>query len=153
MKLHIINDANDLCIQLHIAFIRSAEDSPIPQGPGLYFAASPTSVDPARRLHSSPTMITQEQVEQALGSVIDPELGINVVDLGLVYGVDIQGDAIRVRLSMTSPTCPMGEHLRDQATRAVRERVPGAGKVDVDLVREPAWHPGMMSETARRMLG
>ncbi len=113
-----------------------------------------TSVGPARRLHTSPSiMITREHVEQALRSVVDPELGINVVDLGLVYGVDIAGGEVRVRLSMTSPTCPMGEHLRDQAARAIRERVPGAGPVDVALVREPPWHPGMMTEAAKRMLG
>ena len=98
-------------------------------------------------------MPTRDQVPKALRSVVDPELGINVVDLGLVYGVDILESSVGIRLTMTSPTCPMGEHMRDQATRLVREQVPDAGKVEVTLVRDPPWNPGLMTETAKRMLG
>ena len=98
-------------------------------------------------------MPTKDQVLQSLHSVVDPEVGINVVDLGLVYGVDIQGTQVRVRLSMTSPTCPLGEHMRDEATRRIREQVPDAGEVEVTLVRDPPWNPGMMTRTAQRMLG
>lgn len=86
-------------------------------------------------------------------SVKDPELGVNVVDLGLVYGIDIDGPRISIRLGLTSPTCPQGEHLAGEAVRRVREAMPDAGSVAVALVRDPPWHPGLMSGEARRALG
>ena len=98
-------------------------------------------------------MTVPEQVEQALRSVVDPELGVNVVDLGLVYGIEAEGNRVRVRMGLTSPTCPMGGHLREQAEKRIREQVPGIAAVDVDLVREPPWDPSRMSEAARRLLG
>ncbi len=98
-------------------------------------------------------MPTRDQIERALRAVVDPELGINVVDLGLVYGVDVEGARVRVRLGMTSPTCPLGEHLREQAARLIRERIPDVGDVEIVLVREPPWRPGLMTEIAKRMLG
>ena len=97
-------------------------------------------------------MPTRDQIDQALRTVVDPELGINVVDLGLVYGVDIEGTRVRVKLTMTSPTCPLGEHMRDQADRAIRKQAQDVGDVEITLVREPPWNPGLMTEAAKRML-
>ncbi len=97
-------------------------------------------------------MPTRDQIEQALRTVVDPEVGINVVDLGLVYGVDVEGTRVRVKLTMTSPTCPLGEHVRDQTARAIRKQVQDVGEVEITLVREPPWHPGLMTEAAKRML-
>lgn len=98
-------------------------------------------------------MPTREEVETALRTVVDPEIGINVVDLGLVYGIDVGPDAVRVRMTMTTPACPVGGLLRDQASRALKERLPGARTVDVELVWDPPWHAGLMSPAARKQLG
>lgn len=97
--------------------------------------------------------MTEEQVREALRSVIDPEVGVNVVDLGLVFRIDIAGESVRVSLGVTSPACPLGPHLTGAAASAIRIFVPEARSVSVDLVLDPPWKPEMMSEEARRLLG
>jgi metal-sulfur cluster biosynthetic enzyme len=91
-------------------------------------------------------------VLDALRHVIDPEIGINVVDLGLVYATDVQGGHVRLTLTTTAPACPLGETLSREVGAAVR-RVPGVTSVSVDLVSEPPWQPSMMSDSARAQLG
>ncbi|MGQ9365861.1 metal-sulfur cluster assembly factor [Azospirillum sp. A39] len=96
----------------------------------------------------------RDAVREALRAVIDPEMGIDVVELGLVYGIDVAPDgAVSVRLTMTSPACPLGEYLRETAESAIRVAVPEAGGVDVALVVEPPWTAERMSPAARRQLG
>jgi metal-sulfur cluster biosynthetic enzyme len=98
--------------------------------------------------------ITEAEVVKALFSVVDPEVGINVVDLGLVYGIEIQGGQdVRVRLGLTSPTCPLGSVIQDEAEVALHLRLPAVRGVDVEIVTEPAWSPDRMSADARRTLG
>src|SRR5207244_3587158 len=95
---------------------------------------------------------TQEQVYAALREVYDPEIPVNVVDLGLVYDVKIIDDWVGVKMTLTTPGCGMGGEI----SQMVRERVLNLGGVhecDVRLVWEPAWNPGMMSEGARKKLG
>lgn len=87
-----------------------------------------------------------ERIWAALRSVDDPELGINIVDLGLVYGVDAEDGRVSIRLTMTSPACPLGPMIVDQARAAIESSVPEAGEVDIELVWEPPWHPGLMAE-------
>ena len=94
-----------------------------------------------------------DEIRTALREVIDPEVGINVVDLGLVYGLEVTGQDVRVRLTMTSPACPLGAHLRDQAESAIRRHCPDAASVAIDLVWDPPWSPERMSEGAKRTLG
>jgi metal-sulfur cluster biosynthetic enzyme len=77
------------------------------------------------------------QVRGALGEVIDPEIGVNIVDLGLIYGVEASGQSIRVRMTMTTPSCPMGGMLTDEVRTVIAHRFP-AHRIDVDLVWEPA---------------
>ncbi|HKI99126.1 MAG TPA: metal-sulfur cluster assembly factor [bacterium] len=98
-------------------------------------------------------MITAAEVEDALRGVDDPEIGINVVDLGLVYGVRVEGDAVEIDLTMTSPACPLGAYLEEQVQAAVREAAPEAGEVRVALVWDPPWGPERMSPAAKRELG
>ena len=98
-------------------------------------------------------MPSTEEVETVLRRVVDPEVGINVVDLGLVYGIDLSPGRIGVRLTMTTPACPVGGHLRDQARRFMQERFPDVGAIEVELVLDPPWHPGLMKEEARKALG
>jgi metal-sulfur cluster biosynthetic enzyme len=99
------------------------------------------------------TPVTRDDVLAALREVVDPEVGINVVDLGLVYGVEVEDSRVRVRMTMTSPACPLGVHLTEEAASRIRRRAPGVGDVRVELVWDPPWHPGLMSEGARRALG
>jgi len=88
----------------------------------------------------------------ALREVIDPELGLNVVDLGLVYGVTVVDGHAHVRLTMTTPACPLGEQIAHDATGRVRA-VPGVTDAFVELVWDPPWSPARMSETAKQFLG
>lgn len=94
-----------------------------------------------------------EEVWRALRQVVDPEVGIDVVSLGLVYAVEAGDRRVRVVLTMTSPACPLGELLAEQAEAAIRAEVPGVDSVVVDLVWDPPWNPSMMSPAARQRLG
>jgi len=96
---------------------------------------------------------TPAAVLDALRRVIDPEIGINVVDLGLVYATDVQGGHVRVTMTTTAPSCPLGETLSREAAAAIRRYLPGVTSVSVDLVSEPPWQPSMMSESAHAQLG
>lgn len=97
-------------------------------------------------------MIEHETLIQALKTVIDPELNVNVVDLGLVYSVQTDEDRVAVEMTLTSPACPMGpEILRN--TVAALEKVEGVAKADVRLVMSPPWTPDRMSDDARDELG
>lgn len=98
-------------------------------------------------------MTTADQIREALRHVIDPELGINVVDLGLVYGIDVKDDGIRVTMTMTTRACPLGESLAEQAEATIWQNVQGVKSVSVDLVWDPPWQPSMMSNAARKRLG
>ena len=93
------------------------------------------------------------EILAALKQVIDPELGLNVVDLGLVYRAEQGANGIEVTMAMTSPACPLGEMIVEEARTALQERFPDALSIEVELVREPAWTPDRMSEDARRQLG
>lgn len=96
-----------------------------------------------------------ERVRDALRTVIDPEAGINIVELGLVYRIEVDGNgtAIHVDVTMTSPTCPMGDMILDEARQAVSACLPEAVALDLQLVWEPAWGPERMSEKARQLFG
>lgn len=95
----------------------------------------------------------KDQVEQALKTVEDPEAGMNVVDLGLVYGIDVAAGKVHVQMTMTSPACPAASYLVDEAAAAIRDVVPHDVDVQVDLVWDPPWTPERMSETARERFG
>lgn len=92
----------------------------------------------------------ETKAHQVLKRIIDPEVGENVVDLGLVYGVAEDGGTLRVTMTMTSPVCPMTESIRDEARRELASSFPGYDKVVVDVVFDPPWSPDMMSDTARK---
>jgi metal-sulfur cluster biosynthetic enzyme len=96
---------------------------------------------------------TEERVREALCTVDDPEVGMNIVDLGLVYRIDIAPELVRVELTMTTPACPMGDLITDNARRAVGAMLSQNVAVDVVLVWEPPWTPDRMSESARQTFG
>lgn len=99
-------------------------------------------------------MISQSEALEALHRVEDPELGMNIVDLGLVYGLVLDDEAqeVRIDLTLTSPGCPFGPELIRAIKRELGALDPGMA-VDVDLVWKPLWHPSMMSEFAKDELG
>lgn len=94
-----------------------------------------------------------ERALAALRTVIDPEVGVNIVDLGLVYELDWRPEGLRVKLSMTSAACPMGEWIAEQALQALDAAFPDAPPAEVQLVWEPPWSPERMSAAARAQLG
>ncbi len=95
---------------------------------------------------------TEQEVETALRGVIDHEIGINIVDLGLVYGLEISDNRLRVDLTMTTPACPMGEMILDDAREALAKLVPKDIEIDLNLVWDPPWSPDKMREPARKHL-
>ena len=101
----------------------------------------------------STDMPTEEAIRAALRSVIDPEVGMNVVDLGLVYGIEIAPDRVRVNMTMTTPACPMGAMITEDAREAIRDIAPEAAEVGVQLVWDPPWDSSMMSEHAKQRFG
>jgi metal-sulfur cluster biosynthetic enzyme len=101
--------------------------------------------------------IAEDNVREALKQVIDPELFVNIVDLGLIYEVKIdeQTDGksnVAVEMTMTSPACPAGPQLLSQSQDVV-SRLENVGEVDIRLVMEPPWTPDRMTEDARDQLG
>jgi metal-sulfur cluster biosynthetic enzyme len=98
-------------------------------------------------------MITLEEVNDALREVIDPELGLDFVELGLIYGVDIDdAGAIKVTYTLTTPGCPIGPQVEEQIREFVGE-IEGVTAVDSELVFTPPWSPDRMSEDAKFALG
>jgi metal-sulfur cluster biosynthetic enzyme len=98
-------------------------------------------------------MVTDAQVWEALSTVMDPEIPFSVVDLGLVYGVEVvPPDRVRVQLTLTTRGCPLVRHISADAEQAIR-RVTGASAVAVEIVWDPPWNPAMASEPVRRRLG
>lgn len=91
-------------------------------------------------------------VVNALREVIDPELGINIVDLGLVDKIDVDDECVHVRLTMTTPACPLGEYIVRDAERRLRATPQLGRAVHVELVWEPPWEPSRMSADAKRLL-
>jgi metal-sulfur cluster biosynthetic enzyme len=97
-------------------------------------------------------MINQESLVSALRTVKDPELNVNVVDLGLVYSIQTHDDQIEVEMTLTSPACPAGPDILRSAVAAL-EKVEGVTKAEVRLVMSPPWSPDRMSDAARDELG
>lgn len=94
-----------------------------------------------------------EALRQALRQVIDPEAGINIVELGLIYALEVGPDSVRIDLTMTSPACPMGEMLLEDTREAVVALLPPDVELDLQLVWEPPWTPARMSDSARAHFG
>lgn len=99
--------------------------------------------------------ITAETVSAVLSRVIDPEVGINIVDLGLIYEVLVNEDGteMQVRMTMTTPACPMGSHISHEVREALQQHWPELRRVEVELVWDPPWSNERLSEEARRQLG
>lgn len=95
---------------------------------------------------------TSDQVRLALRRVKDPELNLNILDLGLVYDIAVEGRDVSIDMSLTSPGCPSGPEIMGDAERQLRE-VPGVGNVAVNLVWSPPWTPDRIEPRVRAYLG
>ncbi|HEY7280870.1 MAG TPA: metal-sulfur cluster assembly factor [Actinomycetota bacterium] len=96
--------------------------------------------------------VTGDEVREALKAVLDPELGINIVDLGLVYDVDIADGHVHVTYTLTTMGCPIGPLIEAQMHQLL-DPLPGIDSFDAELVLRPPWSPEMMSEEAKEALG
>jgi metal-sulfur cluster biosynthetic enzyme len=103
-------------------------------------------------------MLNDEMVRSALKNVVDPEIGLDIVSLGLVYNVDVQeeGKRVAVDMTLTTPACPAGPQILEQARREVmglNAVYSNLEEVQINLVWTPFWNPSMMTEDAREELG
>jgi len=98
-------------------------------------------------------MTGTDRIRAALRGVMDPELGINVVDLGLVAGIHLTERGVEVDLGMTSPTCPLGPMMKSDAEKALRNALAPGTDVTVNLKDDLAWDPSLMSSEAKAKLG
>ncbi len=111
------------------------------------------SADPADTVPEPAVDALGEQVIEALRTVYDPEIPVNIFELGLVYKVDIDDDRqVRIEMTLTSPACPVAGTLPDEVKDKV-EGVEGVKGATVEVVWDPPWHPGMMTEEAQLELG
>lgn len=140
----------------------AAEDNPASSATVTDSAANPSAPEmdpsPLNDVPQPPANPTQEQVELAgkveecLLDVIDPELGINVVDLGLVYDVWVEGTTAVVNMTLTSPACPLTDMLEDQSQSAVVGGVDEITELRLNWVWTPPWGPHMINEEGREQL-
>ncbi len=97
-------------------------------------------------------MVTEEEVYEALEEVIDPELGLDFVSLGLVYDVNVEGENVDVTFTLTTPACPIGPQVSEQMIEFVGD-LEGVTSVKPNMVFDPPWSPEMMTEDAKFALG
>ncbi len=99
-------------------------------------------------------MVGKEEILEALKNVYDPEIPVNIVDLGLIYEltVDKEEGIVKIKMTFTTPDCPVGNYILSDVEAVVRS-LEGVKDVKVELTYDPLWKPDMMSETAKKMLG
>ncbi len=97
-------------------------------------------------------MATKDQVYEALQTCYDPEIPVNIVDLGLIYDVEINEDKVNVKMTLTAPGCGMGAMIASDAQQKILQ-IPGVSEAKVDLVWDPPWDPSRISEEAKQKLG
>jgi metal-sulfur cluster biosynthetic enzyme len=112
----------------------------------------PKSIEDSNMTGSKPEMPDQDQILSALRTVRDPEIGVNVVDLGLIYAIQTHDQEVDVEMTLTSPACPAGPEML-RAAAAALEKIDGVNKANVKLVMSPPWSPDKMTDAARDELG
>ena len=96
--------------------------------------------------------VSSKVVRDALRDVIDPEIGLNIIDLGLVYDIQVDGDVVDVQMTLTSPSCPMGPYIMSE-TKAAAESVDGINHAEIALVWEPYWTEDRIDSRVRALMG
>lgn len=102
-------------------------------------------------LEGEGTIVTKEEVIEVLKTCYDPEIPINIIDLGLVYGVEVKEDRVHIKMTLTMPGCPMGELIVEDIKRKV-ESIDGVKEAEIELVWDPAWTPDRISEEAMKRI-
>ncbi len=115
-------------------------------------SGTPAPMSPPESPSSEQPVVTHDQVVDALKQVIDPELGINIVDLGLIYTIAARPAEVDVEMTLTTPACPAGPQILRDAAAAV-ERLAGVTRANIKLVMSPPWSPDKMTDDARDELG
>jgi metal-sulfur cluster biosynthetic enzyme len=115
-------------------------------------ASASTSVAAEADASATGGVVSEDQVKLALRRVKDPDLQLNIIDLGLVYGIVVDGSTVKIDMTLTSPACPSGPELMTNAQNEVKS-LPGVEKVDVNLVWMPFWTPEKMEPRVRAYLG
>lgn len=95
----------------------------------------------------------EEAIWEVLRGVFDPEIGINIVDLGLVYGIDREGDDVRVTMTLTTPGCPLHDTIAEAVDTSIHYFLPDIDEVTIDLVWEPRWSADMITPAGQKALG
>ena len=108
------------------------------------------TMDETKQSYADPVSV--DQVKMALRKVKDPELNLNVIDLGLIYGIDVDGSAVNIDMSLTSPACPSGPQIMGDVERMVKG-VDGVTEVNVNLVWSPLWTPERIEPRVRAYMG
>lgn len=111
--------------------------------------------DQSQGQHTDPANASdvENSIVEALRTVYDPEIPVNIYELGLIYDVDLQeGGAVHIKMTLTSPACPVAGSLPGEVQTKIEE-VPGVTSAEIELVWDPVWNPSMMSEAARLQLG
>lgn len=102
---------------------------------------------------SADAVLTEDDVIQSLKLVLDPEVGVNLVDLGLIYGVRVAGSAVHITMTLTTPGCPLHESIHEAVNRVLETRHPGITDIQVELVWEPAWDVDKITPAGKAELG
>ena len=96
---------------------------------------------------------SKESILKLLETIIDPETGINIVDMGLIYEVTPSNEEVFIKMGMTSAACPMGDLIIEDMNRALSTIYVTPNKIDIEVTFNPPWEPSMMSEAARKEFG
>ncbi len=97
-------------------------------------------------------MLTEEVVLEALKKCYDPEIPVNIVDLGLIYDIRVEGETVAVKMTLTTPGCPMHSKIREDALNKIKE-IPEVKEAEVEIVWDPPWNRNMVSKAGRKALG
>lgn len=127
-------------------------ETTLPPDPGGAAAREVASTAAPDGTGPTPASVSAEQVKAALRKVKDPELNLNIVDLGLIYDVAVSEGQVKVDISLTSPGCPSGPEIMGQADEAIKA-IPGVGGVAMNLVWSPPWSPERIEPRIRAYLG
>ena len=151
--LNLLFAASVAALALLAAGCAAVPEQPVvPGGPAPADMVAAIRADRATKPPAAPDgalePLDKETVRRALHEVMDPELGVPITDLGLIYDIRMDDDRVLVVMTTTTPICPLGSYIRQEIDRKL-----GGHTVDVELVHEPLWSPEMMNEAARRTLG
>ena len=101
---------------------------------------------------SGTNTVSIEEIQEALRDVYDPEIPVNVLDLGLIYDIQLNGNQVYIQMTLTAPGCGMGPYIAQNAEWRIAE-IEGIDEVEVDMVFDPPWAPEMITEDGKKLLG